>query len=85
MQPSDGAGALGWTVRWTAKGDDAMLYEATTQCRYHFGTHTVCRRVQLRHRPGITEWQEPKWVCAPCRTYLAGLFRYVRPTTTKGA
>jgi len=49
---------------------------AIKQCGYHFGMPTQCRMVQLTHRPGCGEWQAPKWVCAPCRRYLRGLFRY---------
>lgn len=47
-----------------------------TQCAYSFGPPTLCRMVQLRHRPGSGEWQAPVWVCAACRRYLQGRFRY---------
>lgn len=55
-----------------------MVYEDTKQCGYHYGTHTVCCAVQLTHRPNSGDWQEPMWVCGPCRKHLRGLFRYYR-------
>ncbi len=52
-------------------------HEVDIQCQQHFGSTSVCRLVQLRHRVGISNaWQEPRWVCANCRDLLPGQFRY---------
>lgn len=53
-----------------------MISAVAIQCQQHYGTASVCRLVRLRHRPGITEWQEPRWVCEHCRDLMPGLFRY---------
>ncbi len=51
--------------------------EIDIQCEQHYGSVSVCRLVQLRHRVGIkNEWQEPRWVCDDCRSHLPGQFRY---------
>lgn len=51
--------------------------EIDIQCQQHYGRASVCRLVQLRHRPGIKNgWQPPRWVCENCRSHMPGQFRY---------
>ncbi len=51
--------------------------EMEIQCEQHFGEVSICCLVQLRHQIVIhSEWQEPRWVCAKCRSYLTGQFRF---------
>lgn len=51
--------------------------EIDIQCQQHYGGVSVCRLVQLRHRPGVKDmWQEPRWVCDHCRSLMPGQFRY---------
>lgn len=51
--------------------------EIDIQCKQHYGSASVCRLIQLRHRVGVSnEWQEPRWVCENCRSHMPGQFRY---------
>lgn len=62
-----------------------FLTASTHQCGYHLGTSTVCRLVQLSAERGSGEWQEPLWICTPCRTRMHGQYRYVSPGVLEGS